>query len=137
MVPATDVVGIGNAIVDVIAHADESFLAEQGLAKGAMTLIDADRAEKLYALMGPAVESSGGSAGNTMAGIASLGEVFRHDTTAIGVHFETPAATSGPSTARCLIMVTADGQRTMGTYLGASADLGPEDIEPALIANAE
>src|SRR5258708_17283634 len=152
MVPATDVVGIGNAIVDVIAHADESFLAEQGFSKGAMTLIDADRAEKLYALMGPAIESSGGSAGNATAGIASLGgrpafigkrrddllgEVFRHDTAAIGVHFDTPAATSGPSTARCLIMVTADGQRTMGTYLGASAGLGPDDIDPALIAAAQ
>jgi sugar/nucleoside kinase (ribokinase family) len=151
MPPATDVVGIGNAIVDVIAHADESFLAEQGFAKGAMTLIDADRAEKLYALMGPAIESSGGSAGNTMAGIASLGgkpafigktrddllgDVFRHDTTAIGVHFDTPAAASGAPTARCLIMVTADGQRTMGTFLGASADLGPDDLDPALIAAA-
>src|SRR5216683_2968322 len=117
MVPATDVVGIGNAIVDVIAHADESFLAEQGFAKGAMTLIDADRAEALYGLMGPAIESSGGSAGNTMAGIASLGgkgayigkvrddflgQVFRHDITAIGVRFDTAAATSGPGTARCL-----------------------------------
>jgi sugar/nucleoside kinase (ribokinase family) len=152
MVPATDVVGIGNAIVDVIAHADESFLAKQGLAKGAMTLIDADRAESLYAAMGPAIESSGGSAGNTMAGIASLGgqpafigkrrddllgEVFRHDTTAIGVYFDTPAATNGPSTARCLIMVTADGQRTMGTYLGASAHLGPDDIDSDLVAKAQ
>jgi sugar/nucleoside kinase (ribokinase family) len=152
MAPAIDVVGIGNAIVDVIAHAEESFLAAQGFAKGAMTLIDAARAETLYALMGPAIESSGGSAGNTMAGIASLGgrpafigktrddllgEVFRHDTTAIGVHFDTPAATSGPPTARCLILVTADGQRTMGTFLGASADLGPEDVAAELIAAAE
>src|SRR6266853_5810664 len=148
---AIDVVGIGNAIVDVIAHADESFLAKQGFAKGSMTLIDADRAESLYAAMGPAIESSGGSAGNTMAGLASLGgaggyigkvrddllgAVFRHDITAVGVRFDTPAATEGPGTARCLILVTPDGQRTMATYLGACVDLGPEDIDPALIAAA-
>src|SRR5579863_390765 len=149
---AIDVVGIGNAIVDVIAHADEGFLAAEGLDKGAMTLIDADRAEALYRRMGPAIESSGGSAGNTMAGIASLGgtggyigkvrddllgEVFRHDITAIGVRFETPAATQGPGTARCLIMVTPDGQRTMGTYLGACVDLGPEDLDGALLGAAQ
>src|ERR1044071_8529 len=123
-----DVVGIGNAIVDVIAHADEEFLTQERLAKGAMTLIDAARADALYARMGSAIESSGGSAGNTMAGVASLGgkggyigkvrddllgEVFRHDITAIGVRFETPAAVTGPATARCLILVTPDGQRTM------------------------
>ncbi len=151
MSPAIDVVGIGNAIVDVIAHADEAFLAAQGLAKGAMTLIDAARAEALYEAMGPAIESSGGSAGNTMAGIASLGghpafigktrddllgQVFRHDTTAIGVHFDTPPATGGPPTARCLIFVTPDGQRTMGTFLGVSGDLEPQDIDAALIAGA-
>jgi sugar/nucleoside kinase (ribokinase family) len=148
---AIDVVGIGNAIVDVIAHAEEPFLAAEGLAKGAMTLIDAERADGLYRKMGPAIESSGGSAGNTMAGIASLGgtggyigkvrddllgEVFRHDITAIGVRFDTPAATVGPGTARCLIMVTLDGQRTMATYLGACVELGPEDIDEALIAAA-
>jgi sugar/nucleoside kinase (ribokinase family) len=149
---AIDVVGIGNAIVDVIAHAEEGFLAEEGLAKGAMTLIDSARADALYARMGPAIESSGGSAGNTMAGIASLGgrggyigklrddllgQVFRHDITAIGVRFETPAATSGPGTARCLICVTPDGQRTMATYLGACVELGPEDLDPELIAAAQ
>ncbi len=149
---ALDVVGIGNAIVDVIAHADEEFLAEQGFAKGAMTLIDAGRAEALYREMGPAIESSGGSAGNTMAGIASLGgkggyigkvrddllgAVFRHDITAIGVRFDTPAAIAGPGTARCLILVTPDGQRTMGTYLGACVELGPEDIDAALIGAAQ
>jgi sugar/nucleoside kinase (ribokinase family) len=148
---AIDVVGIGNAIVDVIAHADERFLADEGLAVGAMTLIDAARAESLYGRMGPAIESSGGSAGNTMAGIASLGgtggyigkvrddllgEVYRHDITAIGIRFDTPAATSGPGTARCLILVTSDGQRTMGTYLGACAELGPEDIDADLIGDA-
>ena len=149
---AIDVVGIGNAIVDVIAHAEEPFLAAQGFGKGSMTLIDAARAESLYAEMGPAIESSGGSAGNTMAGIASLGgsgayigkvrddqlgAVFRHDITAIGVRFDTPAATSGPTTARCLIMVTPDGQRTMGTYLGACVDLGPAEIDESLIAAAQ
>jgi len=149
---ALDVVGIGNAIVDVIGHADERFLAGEGFAKGAMTLIDAARAEALYRKMGPAIESSGGSVGNTMAGIASLGgaggyigkvrddllgEVFRHDITAIGVRFETPAAIAGPGTARCLVLVTPDGQRTMGTYLGACAELGPEDIDAALVGAAQ
>jgi sugar/nucleoside kinase (ribokinase family) len=148
---ALDVVGIGNAIVDVIAHADERFLAAEGLAKGAMTLIDAERAEALYRKMGPAIESSGGSAGNTMAGIASLGgkggyigkvrddllgEVFRHDITTIGVRFETPPAAEGPGTARCLIMVTPEGQRTMATYLGACVELGPEDVDADLIGAA-
>ena len=146
-----DVVGIGNAIVDVIAHADERFIVDQGLAAGAMTLIDAERADSLYRAMGPAIESSGGSAGNTMAGVASLGgaggyigkvrddllgTVFRHDLTAIGVRFDTPAASVGPATARCLILVTPDGQRTMATYLGACVELGPEDIDPALISAA-
>jgi len=147
-----DVVGIGNAIVDVIAHADDAFLAREALVKGTMMLIDAPRAEALYQMMGPAIEASGGSAGNTMAGIASLGgtgayigkvrddflgQVFRHDITAVGVRFDTPAATSGPGTARCLILVTPDGQRTMNTYLGASADLGPADIDPEVIAAAQ
>jgi sugar/nucleoside kinase (ribokinase family) len=153
MTPATfDVVGIGNAIVDVIAHAEEDFLAQEALVKGSMTLIDAPRAEALYEMMGPAIEASGGSAGNTMAGIASLGgtgayigkvrddllgQVFRHDITAIGVRFETPAAISGPGTARCLILVTPDGQRTMNTYLGACVELGPADIDPGIVAGAQ
>jgi sugar/nucleoside kinase (ribokinase family) len=147
-----DVVGIGNAIVDVLAHADERFLATHKLNKGAMTLIDAERAEQLYSVMGPGIECSGGSAGNTMAGIASLGgkgayigkvrddqlgQVFRHDIRAMGVAFDTPAATSGPPTARCLILVTPDAQRTMNTYLGACVDLGPEDIDPMLIGGAQ
>ena len=147
-----DVVGIGNAIVDVIARADEAFLEKEGLAKGTMALIDAERAEALYRIMGPAIEASGGSAGNTMAGLASLGgkgayigkvrddllgEVFRHDLTAQGVRFETPPATSGPGTARCLILVTADGQRTLNTYLGACVALGPDDIDPELVAAAQ
>lgn len=147
-----DVVGIGNAIVDVIAHAEDAFLAREALVKGTMTLIDAPRAEALYQMMGPAIEASGGSAGNTMAGIASLGgkgayigkvrddflgQVFRHDITAIGVRFDTAAATSGPGTARCLILVTPDGQRTMNTYLGACVDLSPPDIDPETIAAAQ
>ena len=147
-----DVVGIGNAIVDVIAHAAEEVLAKEGLVKGTMTLIDAEGAEALYRRMGPAIEASGGSTANTMAGFASLGgsgafigkvrddllgEVFRHDLSAQGVLFETPAATDGPGTARCLILVTADGQRTMGTYLGACAELGPDDIDPDIVGAAQ
>jgi len=147
-----DVVGIGNAIVDVIAHAEDELLAREALVKGTMTLIDADRADALYRMMGPAIEASGGSAGNTMAGIASLGgaaayigkvrddflgQVYRHDITTAGVRFETPAATAGPGTARCLILVTSDGQRTMNTYLGACVELGPADIDPDVIAAAQ
>src|SRR5437764_11878006 len=149
---AIDVVGIGNAIVDVIAHAEEPFLAAQGFAKGSMTLIDSARAESLYAEMGPAIESSGGSAGNTMAGIASLGgrgayigkvakdqlgDVFRHDIRAIGTRFDSEPLVGGPPTARCLILVTPDGQRTMNTYLGACVMLGEADIDPDVIAAAQ
>jgi sugar/nucleoside kinase (ribokinase family) len=147
-----DVIGVGNAIVDVIAHAGDEFLAREALVKGTMTLVDAPRAEALYQMMGPAIEASGGSAGNTMAGIASLGgigayigkvrddflgQVYRHDITAIGVRFDTLAATSGAGTARCLILVTPDGQRTMATYLGACVELGPADIDPDLVAAAQ
>jgi sugar/nucleoside kinase (ribokinase family) len=147
-----DVVGIGNAIVDVIAHADDAFLAREALVKGTMTLIDAPRADALYQMMGPAIEVSGGSVGNTMAGLASLGgtgayigkvrddllgEIYRHDITAIGVRFDTPAATSGPGTARCLILVTPEGQRTMNTYLGACVELRPADIDLEVIAAAQ
>jgi sugar/nucleoside kinase (ribokinase family) len=147
-----DVVGIGNAIVDVIAHAEDGFLAAESMAKGAMTLIEADRAEGLYARMGPAVEMSGGSAANSMAGIASLGgragfigkvkddqlgAIFSHDIRAAGVSFQTPPAKAGPPTARCLIFVTPDAQRTMNTYLGACVELGPEDVDEALIASAK
>ena len=146
-----DLLGIGNAIVDVIANAEDAFLAREGLVKGTMTLIDAARADALYQMMGPAIEASGGSAGNTMAGLASLGgtgayigkvrddllgQIYRHDITAAGVRFETPAATSGPGTARCLILVTPDGQRTMNTYLGACVELGPADIDPEMVAAA-
>ncbi|HEY1613139.1 MAG TPA: adenosine kinase [Rhizomicrobium sp.] len=148
---ALDVVGIGNAIVDIIAHADDGFLARQGMQKGGMTLIDEARAEALYAAMGPAMQLSGGSAGNTIAGLASLGArtgyigkvkadtlggIFRHDITAAGVHFHTQAATDGPATARCMIFVTPDAQRTMNTFLGAAVNLTPPDVDEALIAAA-
>lgn len=144
-----DVLGIGNAIVDVLSHAEDDFLDRHALAKGAMTLIEEDTAERLYDDMGPAVEVSGGSAANTIAGLASLGadcafmgkvkkdqlgRVFAHDMRAMGVHFETPEAFDGPSTARCMIMVTPDAERTMQTYLGASVNLGPEDIDEDVVA---
>jgi sugar/nucleoside kinase (ribokinase family) len=147
--PRFDVVAIGNAIVDVIAQVEDRFLDAQGLAKGVMTLIEAPDAERLYGLMPPGVESSGGSAANTAAGIASLGgrvayigkvrddqlgAVFRHDIRAAGVHFDTPAAADGPATARCLICVTPDAQRTMQTYLGASVELTAADIAPEIVA---
>ena len=146
-----DVVGVGNAIVDVIATVPESFIDAHGLAKGAMTLIDADRAVELYAAMPPGIEASGGSAANTTAGVASfggraayigkvradqLGEVFVHDIRAAGVEFDVPPAGSGPPTARCLIQVTPDAERTMNTFLGVSARLEPADIDTDLVASA-
>jgi sugar/nucleoside kinase (ribokinase family) len=146
-----DVVGIGNAIVDVLAKADDAFLTGNRLTKGAMTLIDSARAEVLYAAMGPAIECSGGSAANTMAGIASLGgrggyigkiaadqlgDVFRHDIRSVGVTYATPPAKAGPATARCLIFVTPDAQRTMQTYLGACVELGPDDVPDKMVASA-
>lgn len=146
-----DVAGIGNAIVDVLASTDDAFLMAQGLPKGSMTLIDEDRAEHLYGAMGPAVESSGGSCANTMAGIASLGgrgayigkvrndtlgDIFRHDIRAGGVHFETKSLDVGPATARCLVMVTTDAERTMATYLGACTQLTPGDIDQNVISDA-
>lgn len=149
---AFDVLGIGNAIVDVLSQADDAFLTRHALNKGGMTLIDEARAETLYAAMGPGIEVSGGSCGNTMAGVASfggkgayigkvrddqLGAVFAHDLRATGVAFDTSMATSGPATARCLILVTPDAQRTMNTYLGACTGLGPADIDPKLAASAQ
>jgi len=150
--PSLDVVGIGNAIVDVLSQADEAFLVTHGLAKGSMTLIDGNRAKGLYAAMGPGIEVSGGSAANTMAGLTSLGGkgafigkvrndqlggIFQHDIRAAGVGFETPIATDGPPTARCLIFVTPDAQRTMNTYLGAAVELAPADLDEAAIARAK
>jgi len=148
---ALDVLCIGNAIVDVLAHASDADVTRLGLAKGTMTLIDAPTAERLYGAMGPAVEASGGSAGNTAAGLAALGartayigkvrndelgRIFTHDIRAIGCAFDSPPATAGAGTARCLIYVTPDAQRTMATYLGACADLGPDDVDAALVARA-
>ena len=147
-----DVVVIGNALVDVLSHADESFLARQKLAKGTMHLVDEPRARELYDAMGPGVEMSGGSAANTVVGVASfggrghyvgkvrddqLGEVFAHDLRATGVGYDTPRATEGPPTGRCLILVTPDAQRTMSTFLGAAVRLGPGDIDRALIARGK
>jgi sugar/nucleoside kinase (ribokinase family) len=146
-----DVAAIGNAIVDVIAPADEVFLAGEGLAKGAMTLIDEARAHQLYGRMGPGMETSGGSGANTVAGVASLGgraafigkvagdqlgEVFAHDMRALGAVFDTAPLAGGPATARCLINVTPDGERTMCTYLGACIELTAADVTPALIEGA-
>jgi sugar/nucleoside kinase (ribokinase family) len=147
-----DVVGIGNALVDVISHEGDDFVAEHDLVKGSMTLIDEHRATQLYAAMGPGIEMSGGSAANTMTGIASfggkaayigkvrddqLGEVYVHDIRATGVEFHNAAARSGPATGRCLIVVTPDAQRTMNTYLGASEHLCPDDVDPGLVARAQ
>ena len=146
-----DVLGIGNAIVDVLAHAEDGFLAAHGLTKGAMTLVDAERAESLYSRMTGTVECSGGSAANTLVGIASfggvgayigkvgdddLGRVFAGDIRRAGVQFDTPPSNGGPATGRCLVLVTPDAQRTMQTFLGASATLAPSDVAPAQVARA-
>jgi sugar/nucleoside kinase (ribokinase family) len=147
-----DVLGIGNAIVDVIARAEDDFLVAHGMHKGGMALIDEERAASIYAAMGPAVESSGGSAANTIVGVASfggraafvgkvkddaLGRTFAHDIRAARVAFDTNPAKHGPSTARCYIMVTPDGERTMNTFLGAAQDLTPGDLDEAAIAASE
>ena len=147
-----DVLGIGNAIVDIIARTEDDFLARQNMRKGAMTLIDERQAAQLYDAMGPAVEVSGGSAANTIAGVASLGSraafigkvkddelgrVFAHDIRAAGVAFATPPASGGPSTARCYVLVTPDGERTMNTYLGAAQDLHPNDVDADAVAGAQ
>ena len=146
-----DVLAIGNAIVDVIADADDAFLAGEGMHKGAMRLIDEAEATRLYEKMGPARELSGGSAANTVAGLAALGlrsgfigqlgqdqlgEIFQHDIRSLGVAFDTAARDDVGATARCLIMVTPDAQRTMNTFLGAAQRLGPESVDPAQVAEA-
>ena len=151
MATSLDVVGIGNALVDVLSSEEEVFLVGHGLVKGAMTLVDAARSDLLYASMGPAVELSGGSAANTMAGLASLGSagafigrvrddqlgtVFAHDIRAAGVEYSVAPALEGPPTGRCLIVVTPDAQRTMSTYLGASSDLGPSDVNEDIVGRA-
>ena len=146
-----DAVGLGNAIVDVVVQTDDATLAELALRKGATTLIDADRASGLQRYVRDGLEVSGGSAANTIAGLASLGgkgaflgkiggdrlgEVFRTDIRAIGVEFRSPPAPAGLETARCLVLVTPDAERTMLTFLGVSTDFGPEDVDPELIGNA-
>ena len=147
-----DVTAIGNAIVDVLAKTDDAFLEQHKLAKGAMSLIDAIDAERLYAMMGPGVEASGGSAANTIACIAALGgrgayigkvaadqlgDVFEHDIRAIGVTYDTPRLSEGLSTARSLIFITPDAQRSMQTFLGATTQLGPEDVNMEYITSSK
>jgi sugar/nucleoside kinase (ribokinase family) len=147
-----DVVGIGNALVDVISHETDQFVVDHGLVKSAMTLIEPDRAEELYAAMGPGIEASGGSAANTVAGVASfggnaaymgrvcddqLGAVYGHDLRAQGVTFNNKPAVEGPATGRCLIVVTPDAHRTMNTCLGASAFFGPPDVDAELVRGAQ
>jgi sugar/nucleoside kinase (ribokinase family) len=147
-----DVLGIGNALVDVLSTEEEAFIAQLGLAKGSMTLIDTDRAEELYAAMGDKTEMSGGSAANTLSGVASfggraayigrvrndvLGKTFEHDLNSLGVHFSGTESGDGDPTGRCMIVVTPDGERTMNTYLGASATLCPNDLDLDLVRNAK
>jgi sugar/nucleoside kinase (ribokinase family) len=146
-----DVLGIGNAIVDVIARTEDDFLVQQKMHKGGMALIDEPRAQSIYQAMGPAVEKSGGSAANTIVGVAGfggraafvgkvkddkLGQAFASDIRKAGVAFDTPPAKDGPATACCYVMVTPDGERTMNTFLGAAQDLHPADVDPAQIASA-
>lgn len=146
---AYDVLGIGNAIVDILVQTDDAFLAENGLTKGAMGLTSADDQDALYNKCGQAIESSGGSAANTLAGVAALGgraafagkvkadqlgRVFTHDIRAAGVAFDSPAAQDGAATATCLVMISPDGQRTMQTYLGACVDFSPADLDLAQVA---
>jgi adenosine kinase len=150
-VSRTDVLGIGNAIVDVIARAEDAFLVAHRMRKGGMALIDEAQATAIYDAMGPAVEISGGSAANTIVGVASFGgraafvgkvkddefgRTFAHDIRAARVAFETPPASDGPATARCYVVVTPDGERTLNTYLGAAQDLHPRDIDADAVAAA-
>jgi sugar/nucleoside kinase (ribokinase family) len=151
MTAALDIAAIGNAIVDVIATADPAFLQAEDLPPGSMTLVDEARAAQLYERMAPGVEASGGSAANTLAGAAglgaraaymgkvaddALGRIFAHDIRAIGAHYATAPLAGGPSTARCLVNVTPDGQRTMCTYLGACVEFGPADVDAAIVESA-
>ncbi|MEZ5991794.1 MAG: adenosine kinase [Planctomycetota bacterium] len=152
MTNSLDVVAIGNALVDVLAHSDDEFLAGRGIEKGSMSLINAEQAETLYGQMGPGVECSGGSAANTVAGIASLGgkagfigkvagdqlgKIFKHDITALGVEFNTEPTHDTNPTGRCLVFVTPDAQRTMQTFLGSAGEVGPTDVDAELIQRAQ
>ena len=150
--PEFEVVGIGNALVDVISSVDHAFIDAHGFPHGATTMVDLDRVEEVYDDLPPAQELSGGSCANTIAGLASfgasvafigrvrddqLGKVYTHDLRSLGVRFDVPPATDGPATGRCLVMVTDDAQRTQCTYLGASTFIGPEDVDPAVVARAQ
>ncbi len=147
-----EVAGIGNALVDVISSVDHAFIDAHGFPHGATTMVDLDRVEEVYDDLPPAQELSGGSCANTIAGLASfgasvafigrvrddqLGKVYTHDLRSLGVRFDVPPATDGPATGRCLVMVTDDAQRTQCTYLGASTFIGPEDVDPAVVARAQ
>lgn len=147
-----DVVAIGNALVDVLAHSDDEFLTARGIEKGSMRLINAQQAEELYGQMGPGVECSGGSAANTVAGIASLGgkagfigkvagdqlgKIFKHDITALGVEFNSAPTFDTSPTGRCLVFVTPDAQRTMQTFLGSAGEVSPADVDAGLIQRAQ
>lgn len=149
--PRFDVLGVGNAIVDVLARVEDDFLVAEGLHKGSMNLIDAERAEYLYGKMGPGIEASGGSAGNTIFGIASLGgkpayfgkvakdqlgEIFAHDMRSLGAHFETAPLSDGAPTARSMVLISPDGERTMNTYLGACGFLTEADMDDEVIADS-
>lgn len=146
-----DVVAVGSAIVDVLAHSDDAFIASHGLVKGTMGLVDHDQSARLYDAMPAGIEISGGSAANTAAGIASLGggvafvgkvrddalgEIFTHDLRSTGVVYTTPPGGSGPPTARCLVLITPDAERTMSTYLGTAGEMSAADVDPALVASA-
>lgn len=149
--PDFAVLGIGNALVDVISSVDDDFITAHDFPRGATTMVDLERAEAVYADLPPAQEISGGSCANTIAGLASfgatvafvgrvrddqLGKVYTHDLRSLGVHFDVAPATTGPATGRCLVMVTPDAQRTQCTYLGASTFIGPDDVDPALVGRA-
>ncbi len=151
MIALYDIAAIGNAIVDVIAPADEAFLEAEGMAKGSMALIDEARATQLYGRIAPGIETSGGSAANTIAGVASfggrgafvgkvandaLGDIYSHDMMSIGASFGASRLIGGAATGRCLINVTPDGERTMNTFLGAATELTADDVDPALIEGA-
>src|SRR5690348_16010500 len=143
-----DVVALGSPLVDILSHADDKLVDRLGLEKGTMLLVDAARADAVYEAMGPASEASGGSGANTVAGVASFGgraafigrvaddifgQVFAHDLRNAGVHYDSPAATNGQPTGRCLVIVTPDAQRTMCTFLGAATELGPEYVDERVI----
>jgi sugar/nucleoside kinase (ribokinase family) len=151
--PTHDVLTLGHAIVDVLSHCDDGLITQVGLVKGSMSLIDGEQAARIYGAMGPGIEVSGGSAANTAAGVASLGgraafvgkvrddalgQIFTHDLRAAGVAFDTGAAPggAGPDTARCLVLVTPDAQRTMGTHLGVAGELSAADVDPEMVAAA-